>query len=93
MTIQDHPEIHTVMLRLDNDPVGREGAEHIKSLLEPKGYTIADNPPVLAKDCNGELQFLQKHQHRSHPPKQAAAITREEVFSCQVSAYKWRTRS
>jgi len=74
--LKDHPEIRAVMLRLDNDPAGRAGAEHIKTLLEPKGYTVTDNPPVLAKDCNAELQFLQKRQHRSRPPKQAAAITR-----------------
>lgn len=53
--LQDHPEIRTIHLHLDNDTVGRGAAAGIIGGLRDK-YIVLDEPPN-AKDVNDELKM------------------------------------
>ena len=53
--LNDHPEINTVHMHLDNDDVGRGASENIKAGLENNGYTVFDEPPTCGKDVNDQL--------------------------------------
>lgn len=74
--LADHTEIHTVVLRLDNDRAGRDSAEAITNELESRGYTVRDEPPRFKKDYNQELQFYKQYKIRRCPTIEAAALTR-----------------
>ena len=53
--LKTYPDIDTIHLRLDNDPIGRGAAEGIINGLS-EVYTVIDSPPTLGKDLNDELQ-------------------------------------
>ncbi len=52
--LEDHPQIHTIHLHLDNDDVGRGAAQGIIGGLSEK-YTVIDEPPTRGKDFNDQL--------------------------------------
>lgn len=54
--LQDHPQINTLRLHLDNDEVGRGAAQGIIGGLGQK-YTVIDDPPPRGKDVNEYLQL------------------------------------
>ena len=49
--LRDHPEIKTIILRLDNDRAGRLAAKALMTVL-PKDYTIDARFPPRGKDYN-----------------------------------------
>ena len=49
--LRDHPEIKTIILRLDNDRAGRLAAKALMTVL-PKNYTIDARFPPTGKDYN-----------------------------------------
>ena len=49
--LRDHPEIKTIILRLDNDRAGRLAAKALMTIL-PKDYTIDSRFPPRGKDYN-----------------------------------------
>lgn len=49
--LRDHPEIKTMILRLDNDRAGRLAAKALMTVL-PKDYTIDARFPPTGKDYN-----------------------------------------
>ena len=61
--LQDHPQVHTLRLHLDNDEVGRGAAQGIIGGLGEK-YTVIDDPPPRGKDVNEYLQFRVGLLHR-----------------------------
>lgn len=54
--LDQHPQIHTLRLHLDNDEVGRGAAAGIMEGLKDK-YTVIDEPPTKGKDVNEQLQI------------------------------------
>ncbi len=52
--LKDHPEIKTIVLRLDNDRAGRMAAKALMTVL-PKNYTIDARFPPRGKDYNDYL--------------------------------------
>lgn len=54
--LNQHPQIHTLRLHLDNDAVGRGAAAGILEGLKDK-YTVIDEPPTKGKDVNEQLQL------------------------------------
>lgn len=52
--LKDHPEIKTIILRLDNDRAGHMAAKALMTVL-PKNYTIAVRFPPRGKDYNDYL--------------------------------------
>jgi len=57
--LQDHPEVKTLRLHLDNDEVGRGAAEGIVGGLQDN-YEVIDDPPPSGKDVNEFLQIQNK---------------------------------
>ena len=53
--LQEHPNIHTLQLHLDNDEVGRGAAAGIMGGLQDR-YKVLDQPPTSGKDVNELLQ-------------------------------------
>lgn len=53
--LEEHPQITTLRLHLDNDEVGRAAAQGILDGLQ--GYTVLDEPPTRGKDVNEQLQL------------------------------------
>ena len=53
--LQEHPNIHTLQLHLDNDEVGRGAAAGIMGGLQDR-YKVLDQPPTSGKDVNDLLQ-------------------------------------
>ena len=53
--LQEHPNIHTLQLHLDNDEVGRGAAAGIMGGLHDR-YKVLDQPPTSGKDVNELLQ-------------------------------------
>ena len=53
--LEEHPQVTTLRLHLDNDEVGRAAAQGILDGL--KGYTVLDEPPTRGKDVNEQLQL------------------------------------
>lgn len=53
--LQEHPNIHTLQLHLDNDEVGRGAAVGIMGGLQDR-YKVYDQPPTSGKDVNELLQ-------------------------------------
>ena len=56
--LQNHPEVKTVSLHLDNDNAGRSAAASITEQLKDR-YEIRDEPPPKGKDCNDYLMHVQ----------------------------------
>lgn len=54
--LDQHPQIHTLRLHLDNDEVGRGATAGIMEDLKDK-YTVIDEPPTKGKDVNEQLQI------------------------------------
>ena len=52
--LSDHPEIKTIVLRLDNDYAGRMAAKALMTVL-PKDYTVSARFPPKGKDYNDYL--------------------------------------
>lgn len=52
--LSEHPEIKTIVLRLDNDKAGRMAAKALMTVL-PKNYAIAARFPPWGKDYNDYL--------------------------------------
>ena len=60
--LEEHPEVKTIHLHLDNDQVGQAASKGIIESLE-KDYEILDQPPRYGKDMNEALRiWLQKQQ-------------------------------
>ena len=57
--LQNHPEVKTVALHLDNDYAGRSAARSIAEQLQDR-YVIRDEPPPSGKDCNDFLMSIRK---------------------------------
>ena len=57
--LQNHPEVETIALHLDNDNAGRRATESINELLGDR-YNIRDEPPALGKDYNDYLMHIQQ---------------------------------
>lgn len=54
--LEDHPEVQILHLHLDNDAIGRGAAAGIVGGLRDK-FPIFDEPPVIGKDVNDQLQM------------------------------------
>ncbi len=54
--LDQHPQVHTLRLHLDNDEVGRGATTGIMKGLKDK-YTVIDEPPTKGKDVNEQLQI------------------------------------
>ena len=54
--LEEHPNVSTIRLHLDNDEIGRGAVKGIVSGLQGK-YTVLDEPPFCGKDVNDELKF------------------------------------
>lgn len=65
--LQEHPNIHTLLLHLDNDEIGRSAAQGIVAGLGDK-FKVVDSPPTYGKDVNDYLiqrlsQNKRKEEH------------------------------
>ena len=60
--LQEHPNVHTLQLHLDNDEVGRGAAAGIMGGLKGR-YTVLNQPVPCGKDVNEYLQKRMEH-HR-----------------------------
>ena len=69
--LEDHPEIRTIHLHLDNDAVGRGAAKGIMGGLKGK-YTVLDEPPACGKDINEQLlmKIGFKNRHKEENEQQ-----------------------
>lgn len=56
--LTDHPEIRSIVFRLDNDRAGRMAAKAIQAML-PETYTVTARFPSKGKDYN-DLLYLKK---------------------------------
>ena len=54
--LDQHKEVQTIHLHLDNDEVGRGAAEGIKRSLAGR-YSVLDEPPACGKDVNDQLMI------------------------------------
>ena len=54
--LEEHPNVSTIRLHLDNDEIGRGAVKGIVSGLQGK-YTVLDEPPSCGKDVNDELKI------------------------------------
>ena len=62
--LQNHPEVKTIALHLDNDYAGRSAARSIARQLQDR-YEIRNEPPTAGKDCNDFLMhILQRNRSR-----------------------------
>ena len=57
--LQNHPEVKTIALHLDNDYAGRSAARSITEQLQDR-YVIRDEPPAFGKDYNDFLMRLRQ---------------------------------
>ena len=55
--LQDHPEVTSIALHLDNDAAGKSAAWAIEGLLRDK-YNVSYEPPPRGKDYNEYLMHL-----------------------------------
>ncbi len=64
--LNNHPEVNTIALHLDNDAAGRNASKMIADQLGDR-YIIRDEPPACGKDCNDYLMTMhQRAQSRRH---------------------------
>ena len=62
--LQNHHEVKTIALHLDNDYAGRSAARSIAEQLQDR-YVIRNEPPAAGKDCNDFLmQIRQRNRSR-----------------------------
>ena len=54
--LDQHKEVQTIHLHLDNDEVGRGAAEGITRSLAGR-YSVLDEPPACGKDVNDQLMI------------------------------------
>ncbi len=59
--LQNHPEVNTVVLHLDNDDAGRGAAEAITRQLSER-YVVRNEPSPVGKDINDYLMYIRKRQ-------------------------------
>ena len=57
--LQNHPEVRTIALHLDNDYAGRSATENI-SLQLRCNYETKNEPPPVGKDCNDYLMHIRQ---------------------------------
>ncbi len=55
--LEENPNINEIYLHLDNDEVGKEAAESLKTILSKK-YKVIDKPVPVGKDCNDYLCYV-----------------------------------
>ena len=55
--LQDHPEVTSIALHLDNDAAGKSAAWAIEGILRDK-YNVSYEPPPRGKDYNEYLMYL-----------------------------------
>ena len=61
--LENHPEINTIALHLDNDFAGRNASRAIAENLQDR-YIIRDEPSSYGcKDCNDYLMHLRRREH------------------------------
>ena len=61
--LENHSEINTIVLHLDNDFAGRNASKAIAENLQDR-YIIRDEPPPYgSKDCNDYLMYLRQREH------------------------------
>ncbi|MBP3896381.1 MAG: DUF3991 and TOPRIM domain-containing protein [Mogibacterium sp.] len=62
--LQNHSEVKTIALHLDNDYAGRSAARSIAEQLQAR-HDIRNEPPTAGKDCNDFLMhILQRNRSR-----------------------------
>ena len=59
--LEDHEEVKTICLHLDNDQTGRDATEGIQESLSER-YEIIDDPPRYGKDAN-EALLIWRRRH------------------------------
>ena len=59
--LENHPEVTTVHLHLDNDTAGRAAACNIEDQLKNR-YNVHLEFPPRGKDCNDYLMYMRKYQ-------------------------------
>ena len=64
--LQNHPEVKTIALHLDNDNAGRSASLSITEQLKDR-YEIRNEPPPKGKDCNDYLMHV--HNKRLYKTK------------------------
>ena len=74
--LQNHPEVRTVALHLDNDIAGRSASKNI-SLQLRCNYETIDDPPPVGKDCNDYLMHV--HYKRLYKTKGDKANDRSRI--------------
>ena len=74
--LQNHPEVKTIALHLDNDNAGRAAALSITEQLKDR-YEIRNEPPPKGKDCNDYLMHV--HSKRLYKTKGAKANDRSRI--------------
>ena len=74
--LQNHPEVKTIALHLDNDNTGRTAALSITEQLKDR-YEIRDEPPPVGKDCNDYLMHV--HYKRLYKTKGDKANDRSRI--------------
>ena len=59
--LENHPEVTTIHLHLDNDTAGRAAACNIEDQLKNR-YNVRLEFPPRGKDCNDYLMYMRKCQ-------------------------------
>ena len=54
--LKEHPDIHNIVLCLDNDEVGQQAAQAIIAILKDR-YSVVNQPPARGKDYNDLLMM------------------------------------
>ena len=68
--LQNHPEVNTVVLHLDNDGAGRGASAAINRQLSDR-YVVRNEPSPVGKDINDYLMYI---RHRSKSGRQNNVI-------------------
>lgn len=63
--LQNHPEVKTIALHLDNDYAGRSAASSIAEQQQDR-YEIRNEPPTTGKDCNDFLMHILQRNRSRH---------------------------
>ena len=74
--LQNHPEVKTIALHLDNDNAGRSASLSITEQLKDR-YEIRNEPPPKGKDCNDYLMHV--HYNRLNKTKGEKAYDRSRI--------------
>ena len=61
--LNEHPQVNTILLHLDNDEIGRGAATGIQTGLKEK-YQVEDRPPPSGKDVNDYLLMRLERSRR-----------------------------